>query len=262
MKHKTLFIICLCAALIIALIAAVICVHIMSADISSVVWYKDIPPVISHENAYIEYFDYSSLNEEIKTIHPSERDELLALPDETLTGLSTYGLLVTCLDYPLFGNIVFYDSLTEGFENVSHAYNGLSELLSRDDIGAVIIDFYKQVEYENVIKTDKYGTLRLKYLELMIASDEVIQTMTYDMRQELLRACIDKFTVAVDEYDDVISPFTTALIAGRILYIDCEEFREIADSEEVVMDFLNGSGATIRDELWDRIVDCVKTYVR
>lgn len=260
-KHKSLLIVSLCLIVAIASIAGAICVHAAAAT-TSTVWYKDIITTSNSRSSTPVFHDYTAMNEKIKTVQPAERNTMLALSEQTLEDMTTEGLLVTCLDYPLFGNIVFYDNLTAGFNNVARNYNGLTELLNRDDVGSVIIDFYEQVDYDSVISTDKYGSLRLKYLELMIASDDVLQTMSYEMRQELLDICIEKCTIAVDEYDGKINPITTALIAGKILYMDCAEFKEIADTEPVVMNFLQGMGVgEYSDELWNEIVECVKEYV-
>lgn len=259
-KHKSLLVVSLCLIVAIASIAGAVCVH--AAATTSTVWYKDIITTSHSRGATPVFHDYTDLNEKIKTVQPAERNAMLALSKDTLEEMTTEGLLVTCLDYPLFGNIVFYDNLTAGFKNVAKNYNGLTELLARDDVGSVVIDFYEQVDYDSVISTDKYGSLRLKYLELMLASDDVLQTMTYEMRQELLDICVEKCIIAVDEYEGKINPITTALIAGKILYMDCAEFKEIADTEPVVMNFLQGLGVgEYSDELWDEIVECVKEYV-
>lgn len=260
-KHKSLLIVSLCMIVAVASIASAICAHAATAT-TSTVWYKDIITSSNSRNATLAFHDYMAMNEKIKTVQPAERNAMLALPERTLKDMTTEGLLVTCLDYPLFGNIVFYDNLTAGFNNVARNYNGLTELLSRDDIGSVVIDFYEQVDYDSVIRTDKYGSLRLKYLELLIGSDDVLQTMSYEMRQELLDICVEKCILAVDEYEGKINPITTALIAAKILYMDCAEFKEIADTEPVVMNFLQGMGVgEYSDELWCEIVECVKEYV-
>lgn len=227
---------------------------------SSEIWYKER---YDSCNDFVDYYDYSDLKTKITSIMPSERNKILSLPEHLLANMSTEGLLITCLDYPLFGDILFYDTYLMGFDVIVRNYNGLHELLSREDIGAVVLDYYKKVDYAQVLATDIYGGTRLKFLELIISSDDVLQTMTYDMRKELLKICIEKYKLLVDEYEGQINPIATAFVAGRVLAMDCPKFKKLAESEPMIQNFLQRMEVgECSDELWNKVVQCVREDIK
>jgi len=131
------------------------------------IWYKDIAASylgVDLGNTY----DYTELDKQIPQIEPADRAELLAVPEEKLAAMSTEELLVTCLDYPLFGDIFAYSTLEMGFKSIYRRYNGLRALLERDDAGEVLTAFYSHIDLDRISKTDEFGTLRLEYLEMIL----------------------------------------------------------------------------------------------
>lgn len=78
------------------------------------------------------------------------REEMLAacqLPDKLLKKLSTYELLKLTEEYPMLGEIYAADTTEEGFRNVAYSFNGLRELLSRDDCLEVVCEEYKNLTF-------------------------------------------------------------------------------------------------------------------
>lgn len=66
--------------------------------------------------------------------------EMLAvcqIPEDILCRLTTKALLETVLDYPLMGDMHAYSTMELGFLRVRDQFNGLQELVSRPDAGAV-----------------------------------------------------------------------------------------------------------------------------
>lgn len=225
------------------------------------VWYKDIVTEYSAEgngNA----FDYTEIKERLPDIEPEKRQEILALSDDKINSMTTEELLITCLDYPLFGDLFFYNDLTAGFRNVSERYNGLQALLKRNDVGEVITAFYGQVEIEKVLTTDEYGVLRLEYLELMMSTDSVLNSADKKVRRELFRICAENCNTIIEEYSQALSTLSLVRIACKILYLDNDEFREFADSDSAVTDFLGGSGAGgISEQSRKEITRLAKQYM-
>jgi hypothetical protein len=252
MKKSNLLLALLC----IALVATIVGESAFSSN--STIWYKDNPITIDAEDAY----DYSVLTETVKQTEPSERKELLKVPEITLINMSTEGLIVTCLDYPLFGNIVFYDSLSLGFDAIVSQYNGLQNLLERSDSGEKLADFYIAIDFNTLLNSDKYNSLRLKYLELLLSDERILNSMSYEKRETLLNCTIENCIKFNSEFQGAFNPNTTARLAGKILYIDNSDFQELADSELTVKAFLNGEGVgEISEELWNEIVSIICPYV-
>ncbi|MBQ6105006.1 MAG: hypothetical protein IJL03_03545 [Lachnospiraceae bacterium] len=55
------------------------------------------------------------------------------IPDEVLSGMSTENLVQTVLFYPLFPDVLAYDSMDMGYNAIKQSFNGLSELCKRTD---------------------------------------------------------------------------------------------------------------------------------
>lgn len=55
------------------------------------------------------------------------------IPDEVLSGMSTENLVQTVLFYPLFLDVLAYDSMDMGYNAIKQSFNGLSELCKRTD---------------------------------------------------------------------------------------------------------------------------------
>lgn len=227
---------------------------------SSTIWYKDVMTVYSPQGTN-NAFDYNELSEQIKEIEPSGRKELLALSEEQINSMTTAELLVTCLDYPLFGDIFFYDDITSGFNAVVERYNGLQALLKRSDVGDVLVDFYDAVELNNVLGTDNLGSLRLTYLEMMLSSEKVLGSISLETRRKLYDKCVSNYKEINEKYSSTLNSTACARIAGKVLYIDSPDFKALADGNDSVVNFLNGSGVVeYSEETWKQVEDCVKKF--
>ena len=76
-------------------------------------------------------------------------DDMVAacqIPEEVLYDMTTEALLLTLLDYPLGSDIFMHYSLREGIFEVSKYFNGLQELLSREDLPDAIEKVLVSVE--------------------------------------------------------------------------------------------------------------------
>jgi hypothetical protein len=63
--------------------------------------------------------------------------DISQIPEETLHNMTTEALLDTVLNYPLLIDIMAYNSTEKGIVAVSEQFNGLEELLNRDDFSTV-----------------------------------------------------------------------------------------------------------------------------
>ena len=96
-------------------------------------------------------FAISIFDEEWKEL--DGREEMLAvcqLPDMLLKKLSTYELLKLTEECPMLGDIYAAETTEEGFRSVVNSFNGLRELLSREDCLEVVCE-----EYNNLILPEK-----------------------------------------------------------------------------------------------------------
>lgn len=95
----------------------------------------------------------------------TETDEIFTacqIPQEILNKLTTEELLELVLDCPELISICFYDSIVEGVKVLAERFNGMNELLTREDCLAVVSRYYseykipekQQLDYDALLTGD------------------------------------------------------------------------------------------------------------
>lgn len=109
--------------------------------------------------------------------------EVCQLPYAYLKEVSTEELLDKVKEYPLIIDILNYDDLKSGVNAVAKQFNGLQELLSREDLTSVILTKYRQAKIPTVT--------RYKYDEKNVSNGSFLDNRTsrlniyLDMQDEL-----------------------------------------------------------------------------
>ena len=75
----------------------------------------------------------------------SEKLAVTQVPEEILYAMTTEALWQTFLDYPLRGNILAYNTVDQGIIAVSKQFNGLEELLRREDYLRVAMRVFNEL---------------------------------------------------------------------------------------------------------------------
>jgi len=105
------------------------------------------------------------------------------IPEGLLHGMSTAALVETVLSYPLIGDWLFYNTPEMGIERVREQFNGLSELLSRNDAGVCLIVSYQTIDPRTwdmnlpIAERGEYY-LRLLSTELLLLQDSVTSNLS------------------------------------------------------------------------------------
>lgn len=124
----------------------------------------------------------------------SQMIEACRIPEDVLTDLSTKALVVTCLHYPLFGDMFAFNDFQLGFDRVKANFNGLQELLHREDVGKEALKAYKEMDdLGSPQSTDSDERWRYMYAEMLLSQAEVLGKMGEGQRKELLRETLKKF---------------------------------------------------------------------
>ncbi len=72
------------------------------------------------------------------------------IPEDILEILTTEQLLKTCLHYPLADELVCFDTTVIGLEFQSYFFNGLGELLKRNDFSKTLANYYASLTEEDL----------------------------------------------------------------------------------------------------------------
>ena len=77
------------------------------------------------------------------------------VPTATLRSMSTAGLVYTCLDYPLLGDMLAGFTIQRGARGVMNSFNGFAELARRPEGAALLFARYQQMppNYPNQVST-------------------------------------------------------------------------------------------------------------
>jgi len=142
------------------------------------------------------------------------------VPKNILKHLSDDGLILTCLNYPPYFNIFYFDFYQDGFNRIYYESYLFNEIYIRKGITTKLISKYESLEVDSFMSiyyTDK-KPFTIRYLEILLAQNQLIGKMSTLEKNQLITDALSKCeyrkTILKEElYSSVLS----ALILGRIL---------------------------------------------
>lgn len=103
-----------------------------------------------------------------------EKVDMLNIDQEILDNLQTDELLEVVLEYPLFSDMYFHGGYQTGFEIMSEHFNGLQELMGREDAADCLIKKHQEMEEPQNIEEQ----VTLANLEIILAQPCVRQLLS------------------------------------------------------------------------------------
>lgn len=148
----------------------------------------------------------------------------MQLPVDILKSMPTAQLVKTCLDYPLYPDIVFYDSLRKGMDALIAQFNGLRELMNRQDAGVELLKVYCATyprDFDASLPADRIGafTMKIGFLELLLGQEPVLKTLDLKQCAVLLEESLRKLETKLN-YPDIygrISIDATVMAGFRLM---------------------------------------------
>ncbi|MGH3656248.1 MAG: hypothetical protein ACRDUA_06285, partial [Micromonosporaceae bacterium] len=117
------------------------------------------------------------------------------LPKGHAARMSTEDLAATVLDYPLLLDAVAHNDVQRGMETVTAGFNGLQELLRREDSGKVLLTRYRAFDARvpaNASLTEAgEHTVEAWKLEMLLAQPQVLKTLSPKQLESVLRTGAD-----------------------------------------------------------------------
>jgi hypothetical protein len=127
----------------------------------------------------------------------SNRLELLNVPDDILSKLSTKELVRICLEYPQMELIFTRNDILSGVSYVSTLFNGFIELSKRNDAGTELLRLYKDLNPDDYVSANLKDKINHKkgfiVIELLLASPVILKNMDKNERTDLLNVSYNKF---------------------------------------------------------------------
>jgi hypothetical protein len=196
----------------------------------------------------------------------AEKLAVIQIPEDILSAISTAGLIETCLNYPLLSNFYVFNTPQEGFDRVVSRFNGLKELMGREDAGKELLNLYKAINLENHLIQDSYPILRFQLIEMMISQNVILDKLTESEKQELSFLCFEKAIDIVNNFENSYSLHSTIFLVIRCLMTIDNEFASIVNKYEELIKFAETGSMRISPdnvEAMNKIIEyLMKKYTR
>lgn len=187
------------------------------------------------------------------------------IPERILKHLTNEGLIESCLNYPPFFNLYYFDNYQDGFDRIVSESNVFEELFARKDIASKLISKYESSEVDSFIVSNytQKGIYTLQYLEIILSQNQILNKILIPRRKELMREVIKKY-----EYretlleEELFSSVISALILGRNLKtLDYDSFKTALSQNQYLESFLE-KGAFYDTISVSKIIIYTRAYLK
>ena len=194
------------------------------------------------------YYDEIISKTDWDNMSRSERIAYCQLSKDTLNKISTNNLLNIVLDYPFIIDVYAFDNIDYGIDLVKNQYNGLEELLSRDDLDEVLLNHASIASYSlndyNTIFTNNCFTYLLSSdtLKSVLSTQEQVEIETKILKNKTksnATAYANTFSQA-NQLSGGISTFATATVktpkGSSITVINNQSIADFSSTEKSSLD--------------------------
>ena len=149
------------------------------------------------------------------------------IPDLVLDTISTWGLLESCLKYPLYGDFSAFNNKVSYINDLVQSNHGFKELLSREDAPQVMLYFYRHWDitlYPNFLKRN--------FIEFILGSDGFISKLNGRQQLYLISVALDKKQKQEAAYQGSIPPYSYYVMANAMIHYGYNPFIEYCATEK------------------------------
>lgn len=163
-----------------------------------------IPQVFAGSNNRAYQYPYATDSEEWKALTRPERVAVSQIPEDILQDMSTKSLIDAVLAYPMRADLFVINTYRQGFLKVYSEFNGLQELVGREEAALGLLQKYKAMKIG-----DPETVLDLKFIEILLAQREITEKTEQAIRDEIEKE-VDKKLLEKERYSDIygISKYT------------------------------------------------------
>jgi len=193
-----------------------------------------------------------------------ERTAVVQVPKEVLEKITAKELVELCLDLPQFGFFGAFETPQVGFDVMAGRYNIIEHLLLSREAGKYLIAVYKDAGmngFRTLPYSNRFWPIKLRYIELLLAQKEILQSLTHEEKLELLLGAREKFLMMMvsDIYNINNAEFSLRIMA-RIL--DMEEYQKLYRSSnwEIINRFIQ-TGSYLDRPPVDDLIEIIDNYI-
>lgn len=148
-----------------------------------------------------------------------ETIEACRIPDDILRSLSTKDLWDVCLKYPLLSQYTASNSPYKGIQAIISVFNGLTELMNREDANKVIYSHYLNENVADIDEVKDKGAYTFDYcaVELILAQKQIISRFTREEQLVVMSTMLQKYSEKqkYSEYFGLFGKISTVFAANK-----------------------------------------------
>lgn len=124
-----------------------------------------------------------------------QMEDACQVPTGTLAGMSTEGLIQTCMDYPLLGDLLLNAgvNITGVTNHYMTSFSGLIELSRRADMGSLMLDRYKIMDPGCTKCMPVDFSSKFSAFEMIIGHDSIQGKMSSSQKKILVNEATNKY---------------------------------------------------------------------
>jgi hypothetical protein len=179
-----------------------------------------------YRHSAVESFDVYEypvvpMTPEWDTVHKDSTWQVIQIPSDVLTSMSTRGLAHTCLKTPFRHSWVIPDGkgVNAGILRISKGSNAFAELLQRTDAGPALFEVYQSMD-PDAPDSSWERTTRFWYewdlalIEVLLSRDEIRSGLTNEAKVDLLTLVVDRYRTRATQKEGCMS---SLVLMGRLL---------------------------------------------
>ncbi len=139
------------------------------------------------------------------------------IPEQILSRMTTPQLLKACVDYPMFGDVLLFNSYDTGFTSVYNKFGGLQELFKRNDLGTELVKYFQSIDLAKFQEEVDYPTLKLAYICVLVSQDQVLQLLSQAEYEAMVAKSKALRNEISEKFSDYYSPDALVTLESRIM---------------------------------------------
>ena len=162
-----------------------------------------------------------------KMTNYQQRWDACQIPAPILSNMSTEGLVITYLNYPLLFDLLVFRTTQAGVEKLKSHFNGLPELLSRPDAHSELISRYKELYLQTIdpnwpATEIGFHVVKIVSIESLLAQPSILNALNTEKRKKLMKTVYQAYQnkQANNKYHSTVGLSSTAWLMTRIMKTD------------------------------------------
>jgi len=198
-------------------------------------------------------------SEEWNELTVAQRWQAVNIPEDQLNKMSTNDLIEHCINFDFMWDIFNHPNYGVGLKIVIENYNGLRELLNRNNAGELILNFYQKIDLDKVTEISEPADRgkfvgKIFFLELFLSYSSILDQFQGN-EKSLINSILKTYDTCLEinekngkNYYGGYAIGTKVLAIGRAL--DCLKSRETTDQAIEEMDL-----SKLTDENYQKIIE-------